>query len=66
MLCQSPHLEEYLTAYLAGAGLRDDLKGPLSARSGGGTGELAHRAAAGVCDEPAARRSGRDQGRSCC
>jgi integrase len=34
------NLEEYLTAYLDGAGLRDDLKGPLFRTTGRGTGKL--------------------------
>jgi hypothetical protein len=33
-------LEEYLTAYLDGAGLRDDPKGPLFRTIGRGTGKL--------------------------
>ena len=34
------NLEEYLTAYLDGAGLRDDPKGPLFRTIGRGTGKL--------------------------
>jgi hypothetical protein len=34
------NLEEYLTAYLAGAGLRSDPKGPLFRTIGRGTGKL--------------------------
>ena len=34
------NLEEYLTAYLDGAGLRDDPKGPLFRTIGRGTGQL--------------------------
>jgi integrase len=47
------NLEEYLTAYLDGAGLRGDPKGPLFPTIGRGTGKLTrHGAAAGerLCD----------------
>ncbi len=61
------NLEEYLTAYLDGAGLRDDPKGPLFRTIGRGTGKLTHGAAAGerLCDDPPARCRGRhrDQAR---
>ena len=36
------NLEEYLTAYLDGAALRDDPKGPLFRTIGRGTGMLTH------------------------
>jgi hypothetical protein len=55
------NLEEYLTAYLDGAGLSDDPKGPLFR-----TGDLTRTVLPQVCDDPPARRSSRDQGRSCC
>ena len=38
------NLEEYLTAYLDGAGLRDDPKGPLFRTIGRGTGKLTRTA----------------------
>jgi hypothetical protein len=39
--CRAHHnLDEYLTAYLDGAGLRDDPKGPLFRTIGRGTGKL--------------------------
>ena len=56
------NLEEYLIAYLDGAGLRDDPKGPLFRTIGRGTGQAhAHRAAAGerLCDDPPASGGGR-------
>ena len=56
-----------LTAYLDGAGLRSDPKGPLFRTIGRGTGKLTHGAAAGerLCDDPPARgsRRHRDQAR---
>jgi integrase len=58
------NLDEYLVAYLDGAGLRDDPKGPLFRTIGRGTGQAhAHRAAAGerLCDDPPARCGGRDR-----
>jgi integrase len=61
-------LEEYLVAYLDGAGLRGDPKGPLFRTIGRGTGEPhPHCAAAGerLCDDRPARgsRQHRDQSR---
>jgi integrase len=56
------NLEEYLTAYLDGAGLRDDPKGPLFRTIGRGTGAAdPHGAAAGkrLCDDPPGRRGSR-------
>jgi hypothetical protein len=43
MLCHH-NLEEYLMAYLDGAGLRDDPKGPLFRTIGRGTGQLTRTA----------------------
>jgi site-specific recombinase XerC len=40
MSCHHHNLEEYLTAYLDGAGLRGDPKGPLFRTIGRGTGKL--------------------------
>jgi integrase len=55
------NLEEYLTRYLDGAGLRDDPKGPLFPHDRARA--HAHGAAAGerLCDDPPPRRSGRDR-----
>jgi integrase len=58
------NLEEYLTAYLDGARLRDDPKGPLFPTIGRGHRHAhPHGAAASerLCDDPPARRSGRDR-----
>ena len=58
------NLEEYLTAYLDGARLRDDPKGPLFRAIGRGHRHAhPHGAAASerLCDDPPARRSGRDR-----
>jgi len=58
------NLEEYLTAYLGGAGLRGDPKGPLFRNDRAGH-RPAHplSAAAGerLCDDPPARCGGRDR-----
>jgi integrase len=42
--CRHHNLEEYLVAYLDGAGLRDDPKGPLFRTIGRGTGKLTRTA----------------------
>ena len=57
------NLEEYLIAYLDGAGLRDDPKGPLFRTIGRGTGKLTRTAAAGqrLRDDPPARRGCRNR-----
>ena len=55
------NLEEYLTAYLDGA---DDPKGPLFRTIGRGTGQLTRTVlpqAKRLCDDPPARRGGRDR-----
>ena len=62
------NLETYLTAYIEGAGLAEDPKGPLFRTIGRGTGSVdAHAPAPGerLCDDPPARRCGRhrDQAR---
>src|SRR5712691_1609592 len=55
------NLDEYLTAYLDGAGLRDDPKGPLFRTIGRGTGNLTRTPLASerLCDDPPARGGGR-------
>jgi integrase len=58
------NLEEYLTAYLDGAGLRDDPKGPLFRTIGRGTGKLTRTGAATgecLCDDRPARGRDRNQ-----
>ena len=54
------NLEEYLTAYLDGAGLRGDPKGPLFRTIGRGTGKLTRTVlpqGQRLCDDRQARRS---------
>jgi integrase len=58
------NLEEYLVAYLDGAGLRDDPKGPLFRTIGRGTGRLTRTvlpAGERLCDDPPARGCRRDR-----
>jgi integrase/recombinase XerC len=58
------NLEEYLGAYLDGAGLRDDPKGPLFRTIGRGTGKLTRTVlpqANAYRDDPPACCSGRHQ-----
>ena len=62
------NLETYLTAYIEGAGLADDPKGPLFRTIGRGTGLLTRTPlpqAERLCDDRPARRGGRhrDQAR---
>jgi hypothetical protein len=53
------NLEEYLTAYLDGAALRDDPKGLLFRTIGRGTGKLTGAAASErLCDDRPARGRG--------
>jgi integrase len=56
------NVEEYLIAYLDGAGLRSDAKGPLFRTIGRGTSKLTRTVlpqAERLCDDPPARSGGR-------
>ena len=57
------NLEEYLIAYLDGAGLRGDPKGPLFRTIGRGTGQLTRTVLpqASLCNGPPACHDGRDR-----